>query len=408
MLWLRGRVLPDPYEDVRPGAWVEIQDGVIRGVHSPETLPPDGVEAIDHGEAYLLPGFVDSHCHLIFRGDGHWSDGYIESHTPERLLLIAVENGRKALRAGITTLRDLGAPGRMLFELRRAALDRDIACPRLQLSGPPLTTPRGHGWDLGGEVSSDEEIVRAIRRLARDGADVVKVMASGGGTPGTSPGRTAFAPSALRRMAETAHESGLPIVAHATCPDAVRDCAEAGFDGIEHAGFWSGEPLKNAFDEEIAALLEERRIFVAPTLQASYRTLHELPGQTVEAKARRRQLVDDALSNFRRMVDREIRWLAGTDAGYMLNEFGDLPLGLRLMVENGLAPRDALAAATTRSADALGLAGVVGRLAEGYDADLVVLEGNPLDDIGACERIVAVYHGGCPVPMSSAPIEPLT
>jgi len=392
--WLRAHVIADPLAEIRRDAWVEIRDGKIHRIHPGDATPPETASTKDYGQAFLLPGLIDSHCHLIFRGDGHWSDGYIEQTTPERLLLIAAENARKALRAGITTLRDLGAPGRILFELRQAIVAGDIEGPRLQLSGPPLTPPSGHAWDLGGEVASDAAARAMIRELSSRGADVIKVMASGGGTPGTSPGLPAFDHDALRRMADAAHSVGLPIVAHATCPGAVRDCALAGFDGVEHAGFWSGEPIQNRYSDEVVALLEERGVFVAPTLQASYRTMHELAGQTTAQKTRRAQLVHDAFSNFRRMTGRRIRWLAGTDAGYMINEFGDLHLGLRLMVENGMAPRDALVAATTASAEALGLTGVAGRIAEGHAADLVVLAENPLDDIRACHQVVAVYRAG--------------
>jgi imidazolonepropionase-like amidohydrolase len=331
---------------------------------------------------------------MVFRGDGEWSDGYIQRHSKERLLLIAAENARKALTAGITTLRDLGSPGRLLFELRDAVDAGDIRGPRLLLSGPPLTTTGGHGWDLGGEVDSVREIVKMIRTLARDGADVIKVMASGGGTSGTSPGFPAFSLDELHLMTRAAHERGLPIVAHATCPDAVRDCALAGFDGVEHAGFWVGEQLVNRFSDEVAALLVKHKMFVAPTLQASYRTLHEMENQTPLQKERRKQLVDDAFSNFREMLGYDIAWVAGTDAGYMINPFGDLPFGLQLMVQNGMDSADALASATVNSAAALGKKGEIGELIPGAMADIVVVEENPLDNIQALKYVHAVYLDG--------------
>lgn len=250
---------------------------------------------------------------------------------------------------------------------------------------------------MGGTVRTPREIRLSISRLAGQGADVIKVMASGGGTPGTSAGRAAFPLKMLRLMRDEAHRLGLPIVAHATCPEAVRDALIAGFDGIEHAGFWTGEDLRNGFDPAVAELMQRDSVFIAPTLQASYRTLHELPGQTAEQIRHRRNLVDDAASNFKQMLRYDIQFVAGTDAGYMLNPFGDLWLGLSLMVQAGMPERDALAAATLLPARALGLESVIGRISPGYEADLVVLGGDPIADISSCRQVRAVYRAGHPI-----------
>ena len=209
-------------------------------------------------------------------------------------------------------------------------------------------------------------------------------------------------------MSDTAHERGLPIVAHATCPEAIRDAVETGFDGIEHAGFWTGPDLDCAYDDHLAQALAARQIPVAPTLQASYRTLHELPGLTEEERRYRAKLVGDSFRCFRRMLVHDVAWVAGTDAGYMVNPFGDLQLGLRLMVGNGMTESEALASATTRSADLLGLADRVGRLEPGFDADIVVTEGNPLEDITACGRVRAVFRQGCQVPLRNLEAEEAT
>jgi imidazolonepropionase-like amidohydrolase len=390
---LRGTLLPSPTEAPIFGGYIGIRNGKIDFLSPSNSRVSEGpVE--DFGNQWILPGLIDTHCHMVFRGDGHWSDGYIDENTTERLLLIAAENGRRALRAGITTLRDLGAPGRILFELRHAAESGDIVCPRLLLSGPPLTPTGGHGWDLGGEVDSPEDIVRIIRQLGRDGADVIKVMASGGGTKGTSAGSLSFTRKDLQLMADTAHARGLPIVAHATCPDAVRSCAEAEFDGLEHVNFWEGEQLDNRYCDDTVALLAEKKVVVTPTLQASYRTARELRGQTPVQQSRRHQLVDDAFTNFKRMLHHDLAWVAGSDAGYMINPFGDLALGLRLMVDNGMTTAEALASATTRSAAALGLSEQVGQLIPGFDADILVIESNPLESIDALQSVRAVYTRG--------------
>lgn len=391
--WIRGTLLCSAYDTPLPSAWIEVSGRQIRALWGPDAAPPAGALVTDHGADFILPGFIDTHCHLVYTGDGTWAGNYIEDHTQAELKQIAAENARKSLLAGITTLRDLGAPGDCTFELREE-MRTSPESPRLLLSGAPLTCPGGHGADLGGVVRSPDEITKKITQLVNQGADVIKVMASGGGTPGTSAGRAAFPLEILRLMRDEAHRLGLPIVAHATCPEAVRDALIAGFDGIEHAGFWRGDDLQNEFDPAVAELMQRDTVFIAPTLQASYRTLHELPGQTAEQLSRRRKLVVDALDNFRRMLSYDVQVVAGTDAGYMLNPFGDLPLGLSLMVQSGMPERDALAAATLQSARALGLDSAIGRISPGYEADLVVLGGDPIADISSCRRIRAVYRAG--------------
>jgi imidazolonepropionase-like amidohydrolase len=394
--WIRGTLLCSPYDTPLPSAWIEVSGRQIRALWGPEVVPPAGDLVIDHGSDFILPGFIDTHCHLVYTGDGTWSGNYIQDHTQEELKQIAAENARKSLLAGITTLRDLGAPGTCTFDLR-SEVAGDRSYPRMLLSGAPLTCARGHGADLGGEVRSADEMHAMIRQLVAWGADLIKVIASGGGTLGTSPGAAAFSFSELLIMAEEAHRWGRAIVAHATCPEAVRDALLAGYDGVEHANFWSGETLENRYDVSIVRLMEREGVYIAPTLQASYRTLHELRSQTEAERSRRGKLVRDALINFRRMQEHSIRFVAGTDAGYMINPFGDLHIGLRLMVENGMSERDALQTATGGSAEALGLGGSIGRIAPGYEADLVVLRGDPTMDITACGRVNAVYRGGHPV-----------
>ncbi len=394
--WIRGTLLCSPYETPLPSAWIEVSGRKIRSIWGAEAVPPAGARVSEHGSDFILPGFIDTHCHLVYAGDGTWAGNYIQDHTQEELKQIAAENARKALCAGITTLRDLGAPGTCTFDLRSEVCE-DSSYPRMLLSGAPLTCPQGHGADLGGVVRDAAEMRATIDRLVTHGADVIKVIASGGGTPGTSPGYAAFSFSELRIMAEEAHRWGRAIVAHATCPESVRDTLLAGFDGVEHANFWSGETLENRYDASIVQLMEREDVFIAPTLQASYRTLHELRSQTEAQRSRREKLVRDALINFRRMQEHSIRFVAGTDAGYMINPFGDLHIGLRLMVENGMSERDALQAATAGSAQALGLDDSIGRIALGYEADLVVLQGDPTTDITACGRVSAVYRGGRPV-----------
>jgi imidazolonepropionase-like amidohydrolase len=219
-------------------------------------------------------------------------------------------------------------------------------------------------------------------------------MASGGSTPGTARWRAAFEPRLLAFLVDEAHSQGLPVTAHATCPQAIENALSAGVEGLEHANFWIDEALHSDFRSDLVEEMVARGVFVAPTLQTSYRVLHT-PGFLDPCERERRQrILDDACRTFTRMIEYGIPFVAGSDAGFLVTRFDELWLGLQLMVDCGMTPLEAIHSATTRAARAVGLTGVVGAVSPGYQADLVVVDGDPLSDIGALSRVRAVFQAG--------------
>jgi len=351
----------------------------------------------DYSGYTILPGLIDTHCHLCLPGDGRDIDSYIEQSGTDIQLAVATQNAKCALYGGITTVRDLGAPAEVAFRLRHASRCGLLPTPRLVLAGPVLTETGGHGYTFGLEVDSASDCQKAIRRLRRKGADVIKVMASGGSTPGTSRWKPAFSKRLLRYMASEAHSRGVPITAHASCPRAIDYALNAGFDGIEHANFWIDDELNVDFRPELASTMAEQGVFVAPTLQTSYRILHEPGYLTPVEKTRRKHIHDDAMSIFSQLLEYDIPFVTGSDAGFLVTRFDELWLGLYLMVQCGMSPRNALRSATVTAADALGLSGSVGVLATGHQADLLVVEGDPLSDVRVLNQVHAVFQSGIPI-----------
>jgi imidazolonepropionase-like amidohydrolase len=346
-----------------------------------------------------MPGLIDCHVHLTFSGDAD-PVGRIRAEDEDMLLVRAAANARCALRAGITTVRDCGGYGDVTFRLRRAIAAGVITGPRLWLCGRPLTTPGGHCWFMNGEVDGTEALVATAEEEVGRGADFVKVMASGGSlTPGSDPRRRQFDSEALARLVTRSHALGRRVAAHAHATASIGDCLDGGVDTIEHATFLSpddgGVPL---LDEAVLARLVGSGVTVVPTLvpvhvaaQAGRATSLAGIGQDMGAFYGRR------LDVVRRMHEAGVRFVAGSDAGVTNTPFDSVVDEVCLLAQVGMTPLEAIAAATGRAAEALGLRETVGTLRPGLAADLLVLAENPLARITALKRPVLVLQAGKPV-----------
>jgi imidazolonepropionase-like amidohydrolase len=208
------------------------------------TDPPPGAEVVDLADAMLLPGLIDTHVHLAFDGSAD-PVAALAGRDDTAALGAMSAAGRAALRAGITTVRDLGDRDYLSLELRGAD---DL--PTIVAAGPPITTPAGHCYFLGGPTEPTPEALRAaVRERAERGVDIIKVMASGGTmTPGTRQEVAQFTPKQLRVVVDEAHRLGLPVTAHAHGTAAIRGALDAGVDGMEHVSFWSADGVDDPGD----------------------------------------------------------------------------------------------------------------------------------------------------------------
>jgi imidazolonepropionase-like amidohydrolase len=357
------------------------------------------VESIDAGGRSVLPGLIDCHAHLTWNALASPVATLIEERaSPARLALRAAANAQAALARGSTTVRDLGSPNEVIFPLRDAIREGICAGPRIVAAGYVITTPTGHCHYVGQHASDEVSARAAAARQIEAGADVIKVMTSGGlHTPGSDPTTPQFSLESLRAIVDVAHAAGRRVTGHATCDAAISLAVQAGFDSIQH-----GTNLEPA----TARALAEHAVSVTPTLDTRYfLDMHlddPLIPEVIRARAATATGLDRSVA-YRNTLDAGVTLTAGTDSGTTFVPHGALATEIRLMCEGGLSARQALAAATWQAAAEVGLPGSVGTLAPGAFADLLVLDADPLQDLSALEAVAVVIQSGAPVAGTSNP-----
>jgi imidazolonepropionase-like amidohydrolase len=369
-------------------AMVLITDGMISDLDTTGAEPPAGAEVIDFGsDAWLLPGLVDAHVHLAFDASADvvgalaaCDDGALS----ERMAAAAA----RTLRAGVTTVRDLGDKNYLSLALseRLPATSR----PHIVAAGPPITTYGGHCYFLGGEAEGHAALRAGVGERAERGCGVVKVMASGGNlTQGSQPHESQYDRAALRLLVDEAHRAGLPAAAHVHGAQAVADACEAGFDTLEHVTFFTADGV-----DADPAMLD--RIAASGTVVSV--TTGTIPGAPA-LPPRIAQRMASILANHRRMFRAGAVMVPGTDAGLSPGKPHDvLPYALSALVDQiGMTPLQALRAATSVAAKGIGLGDSKGRIAAGADADVLVVGGDPVADIGAVTDVAAVFRAGARV-----------
>lgn len=347
---------------------------------------PQGAAVIDLPGATLVPGLVDPHVHLAFDASAD-PVGALAGRDDAAALAAMLAAARRAARGGVTTVRDLGDRGYLSLRLRAAAAT-DKSLPSILAAGPPITTPGGHCHYLGSSAAGVAAVRAAVDEHAERGVDVIKIMASGGNlTPGSRPERPQFGPEELQAAAEQAHRHGLPITAHAHGTQAIADAVAAGMDGLEHVSFMSAEGVDPIPDELLATIVDTRIMLGITAGFAPSPSATMLP----EIAAR----LPAILANVRRLHQAGATMVPGTDAGIAVSKPPDvLRWAVAQLAQVGIAPAEALQASTSRAAQACGLGDRKGRLAVGYDADILAVDGDPLQDPQVLHRIKAVFVRG--------------
>lgn len=368
------RILPGPAgQQIRSGA-VLIDAGTIVTAGPRERLAElaaaQAAVELDFPGSTILPGLINAHVHLAFNGRPDRVDELMNCHDDARLVLAMAGRSHQLLDSGVTTVRDLGDRNGLTIQLRDAIAAGDIAGPRILAATAPLTPPDGHCWFLGGQVDGPEEIRAQIERNAAARADLIKVMVSGGSiTPGAARmWEPQFHADDLKVAVRAAHRLGLPVAAHAHGLSSIRSAIDAGVDTIEHCTWLDGGMTPN-HDEQTVADLAASGIAVCTANSNSWRVMAERLG---EQRAR------EIIGRVRWMRDRGVRLIIGTDAG--LSPFTGTVGALEGLAEWGMSNSEIIEIATTTTAEAIGLANT-GRIAPGYSADIIVVHGNPLDDL---------------------------
>lgn len=381
------------------GALVLVDGGRIVGVEPASAAPPDGCPVTHLPGTTLMPGLVDTHVHLC--GDsGPAALDHLHEQDDAALDAVVRRSLAEHLAAGVTAVRDLG-------DARFAVVDRHRGHPdgpTVVASGPPVTVPGGHCWPMGGEAAGADALRAAVRERAERGADVVKVMTSGGMmTPGTDVTAPQYGLDDLRVVVEAAHAAGLPATGHAHAASAVALCVEAGFDGIEHCSCLTGDGI--ALPAGVAERLARAGTAVCPTL--GRRPGVVTPPRVQEQLDRLGISYELIVEHVARLAAAGVRVLSGADTGIGPEKpHGVLPWGVVDLVGAGVPPVAALASATGDAADAIGLGARTGRLRAGLDADLLLVDGDPTRDVTAVTRPRLVVSRGrevVPRPLTPVP-----
>jgi imidazolonepropionase-like amidohydrolase len=342
---------------------------------------------IDLAGCTLLPGLINCHVHLCFGAEA--DPVRVMKDEPHALTALKVlRRAQETVEAGVTTVRDLGGRDYAEFAVRRAVAEGLFPGPRILGAGRPVCMTGGHGNSIGREADGPDDARKAVREQLKAGADVIKLIATGGVmTPGVEPGSPQLTFEEMRAAIEEATKAGRRTAAHAQGSTGIADAIEAGITTIEHGIFLT---------DEIIASMKRKGVFLVATLAAPAAiSAGGLAAGIPDYMVRKSDAVVTAhVASFRRAHEAGARIAAGADSGTPLNPHGSLLPELELMVKYGMTPLQAIRSATSVAAEALGLGGETGRLAEGQAADLLAVAGDPAERIGALGDVRLVLARG--------------
>lgn len=380
-------VTADAAEIIENAALVVENETFVKIGSAKQISAPAGAEIVDLSGKTVLPGLIDSHIHCFLDASPDPTVSFNNDSTIN-LVIKAIDNMRKTLEAGFTTVRDLGGKGDLSLQLRKAAAENRFPSPRILTAGRYITMTGGHGHKSGIEADGADMVRKAAREMLKQGADVIKVMATGGVmTEGVQPGSAQFTREEMAAAAEEAHKAGKKAAAHAQGTQGIKNAILAGIDSIEHGIF---------LDEEAVAMMKKNNTFLVPTLSAPYWVIEGGPesgiAQYVVDKVQ--ITVKSHFPSFRMAHEKGVKIAMGTDAGTPLSKHGGNAKELELMVENGMSPKEAILSTTITAAELLGLSDRLGSVEVGKVADMVVFRENPLDNIANIYSIDEVYRAG--------------
>lgn len=351
---------------------------------------PRGATRIDGRGLTLLPGLIDCHVHLCLGAEPDVVQA-IEQETPTETLLKSSQMARQTLEAGVTTVRDVGSRDHSIFALKRS-IDKGLtAGPRIVGAGLAICMIGGHARFIGQEVEGVEQVRKVVQAQIAAGAQVIKVIASGGVlTPGTSPDQAQLTLDELQAAVAEAKRAGLKVAAHAHGASGMKNAVRAGAHSIEHA---------TLMDEESAALMNEQAVYMVPTLSALATTAACRRGCGIPDSAldKAKAMTKRHQASFKQAHRRGLLIAMGTDAGTPFNYHGDNAQELERMVTFGMSPMEAILASTSSAARLIGIQDIVGTIERGKEADLILIDGNPLRKIELLRdrgRIVGVMRSG--------------
>ncbi len=393
-LILCGQLIDGTGAAPRSEAAVLVRNGRIEAVGGRELLArPDvqGAERVEARADTLIPGLIDGHAHIAW-GNARLPGWEAARSHRDTLVAWAVAGAQAALRAGVTTLHDCGAPDGVSLSVRETLRSGALLGPRLLACGPCITTTAGHGRGLGVVADSADELRRRVRELCERGADFIKIMATGGlSDPETNRRRAQYGEEELRAAVDDAHRLGRPVVTHANATEGIRHAVAAGVDVVAHCNWLGTAEGTLDYDPVVVEQMVRRGVYVDLNVEGATRPLEGddgwMPGWTSATAARNRWELFDAMRR------------RGVPIFFSSDRYGPgLAAFPRLLAEAArslaLPAEELVWRATGLAAEAIGLGGRVGTIQPGAVADLVVLEGDLVADLSVLTCPVRVYQAG--------------
>lgn len=403
-----GRLIVDAALPARGASTVIVENGRVARIESGFTAPA-GATVVDERNRTVMPGMTDVHVHLTQTSGTPWYAYFTKKYSVPYATTLGLTHALEMARGGFTTVRDLGGEASAVTAVRDAVAEGRFPGPRIRVSGDPLSIIGGHADSATGlppelaravndahlspaVCTGVQQCQEAVRKLAAEGVDVIKIMATGGVLdPGAMGLEQHFSDAEMKGIVEAAHAMHLKVAAHAHGAQGILAATNAGVDSIEHGTF---------LDAKGAQAMKVHGTYYSATLMA-FSGVQALMGSgklPPESEAKARQTFSVWGKGLNLAYRSGVKIALGTDSAVAPHTSANKELEL-MVTKGGMSPRDALIAATKGGPDLLDISSETGTLDPGKSADLIAVEGDPLVDPTAVQRVGYVMVGGKPIPM---------
>ncbi len=365
---------------------------------------PDGskVTVCDYGNSTILPGLVDGHTHMMAPGDGTHGD-ITGAEEDDILLMRALKNAKTFLAAGVTTARENGAKNKVAFSLKKGIRSGLSEGPEMIISGRPITITGGHFWYCGSEADGIDGVRQEVRKLVKEGADFIKIMATGGSTWSSDPLRPSYTAEEIAVIVEEAHHFGRLTAAHCASMQGIKNSLDAGVDMIIHCVF-EDETGMYDFNEPLAEQLAAAKAWVNPTLHVvqagidhTERMGYNRGWLTKDEQASldsSKASLETRVDSVNRLIKMGVRMIAGSDSPWGAFPPGEFVKEMIALNKAGLTNTEALVTGLSHAAESIAAGEQAGTLSPGRPGDILIVGGDPTSNLNALWDIKDVYKSG--------------
>ena len=369
-----------------------------------EISAPDGskVTVCDYGNSTILPGLVDGHTHMMAPGDGTHGD-ITGAEDDDILLMRALKNAKTFLDAGVTTARENGAKNNVAFSLKKGISSGLSEGPEMIISGRPITITGGHFWYCGSEADGIDGVRQEVRKLVKEGADFIKIMATGGSTWSSDPLRPSYTPEEIAAIVEEAHRFGKLTAAHCASMQGIKNSLDAGVDMIIHCVF-EDETGMYEFNEPLAEQLAAAKAWVNPTLHVVQAGIDHterigynrgwLTKDEQKSIDSSKASLETRIDSVNRLIKMGVKMIAGSDSPWGAFPPGEFVKEMIALNKAGLSNTEALVTGLSHAAESIAVSDQAGTLSPGRPGDVLVVGGDPTSDLNALWDVKDVYKSG--------------